>query len=124
MSSITTIFSTILASTSTMPAGWEFLDPIVSVLKSVLVPLMILVGTAGMIYAIVLGVNLARADTTEKREEAKKRMINAIIGLVSIIALILLLTIFVNNIDTWLGSVEDIDTDTDVIISNLLTLKS
>ena len=88
-------------------SDWAFLNPILSVLGAVLIPILILVGTAGMIYAIVLGVKLARAETTEQRDEAKKRLINAIIALVVMIALILLLQLFVSNIENWVGGVAE-----------------
>ncbi len=84
---------------------WAFLNPILEVLGAALIPILILVGTAGMIYAIVLGVKLARAETTEQRDEAKKRLINAVIALVVMIALILLLQLFVSNIGDWVGGV-------------------
>ncbi len=72
-------------------------------INSILWPILIVVAAAGTIYAIVLGVNMARADSTEKREEAKKRVINVIIGMIIIIALILLLQLFINNIlPNWL----------------------
>ena len=88
-----------------LTGDWAFLNPVIEVLRAALIPILILVGTAGMIYAIVLGVKLARAETTEQRDEAKKRLINAIIALVVMIALILLLELFVNNIDNWVGNV-------------------
>ena len=86
-------------------SDWEFLNPVLEVLGAALIPILILVGTAGMIYAIVLGVKLAKAETTDQRDEAKKRLINAIIALVVMIALILLLQLFVSNIGTWVGDV-------------------
>ncbi len=83
---------------------WSWVKTIVSAINDLLYPLLILVGTAGVIYAVYLGVNLARADSADKQQEAKKRMINAIIGLASIIALILLLKLFCNSIlPMWLN---------------------
>ena len=96
-------------------SDWKWLNPILEVLGAALVPILILVATAGMIYSVVLGVKLARAETTDQRDEAKKRLINAVIALVVIIALILLLHLFVSNIGTWLGDVtgtETVDPDT------------
>ena len=101
MSSLLTVFANLLA--KELPEGWAWLQPIIDVLKEVLWPILILVGTAGMIYAVVLGVKLAQAETADAREEAKKRIINAIIALVCIIALILLLQIFVDNAPNWIG---------------------
>lgn len=83
---------------------WNWVANIVDAINQLLYPLLILVGTAGVIYAVYLGVNLARADSADKQQEAKKRMINAIIGLASIIALILLLKLFCNSIlPMWLN---------------------
>lgn len=81
-----------------------FLNNIVSVLESILTPILIVVATAGCIYAVILGVNMARAESAEKREEAKKRVINAVIALAVIIVLILVLRLFIDNIDVWLGN--------------------
>jgi cell division protein FtsW (lipid II flippase) len=72
-------------------------QPILNILDALLVPLLIIVGTAGSIYAIVLGVNYSKAETADKREEAKKRMINAIIGLVLMVLLLIILQLFVDN---------------------------
>ena len=88
---------------------WSWVKNIVNAINDLLYPLLILVGTAGVIYAVYLGVNLARADSADKQQEAKKRMINAIIGLASIVALILLLKLFCSTIlPSWLG-IEDAD---------------
>ena len=57
--------------------------------KSVLIPILTILGAAGLIWAIVLGVNMARADSTEKREEAKKRLISLIVGIVIMVVLII-----------------------------------
>ena len=73
-------------------------------INDVVWPILIVVAAAGTIYAIVLGVNMARADSTEKREEAKKRIINVLIGMVVIVGLILLLQLFLNTIlPNWVG---------------------
>ena len=74
--------------------------PIIKILDAMLWPILILVGTAGSIYAIVLGVNFSKAESADKREEAKKRMINAIIGLVVTIILLILLKLFTANAQT------------------------
>ncbi len=82
-------------------------EPVVDILDAMLVPILILVGTAGSIYAIVLGVNFSKAESADKREEAKKRMINAIIGLVVTLLLLILLKLFTANaqaIADWINS--------------------
>ena len=76
--------------------GWVI--DVVDAVSYVLIPLLIVVGAAGTIYAVVLGVNMARADSTEKREEAKKRLINVIVGLAIMIGLILFFILFIKLI--------------------------
>ena len=70
---------------------------IANFINAMLTPILILVVSAGTVYAVVLGVNFARAETSDKREEAKKRLINAIIGIVIIFVLLLLLKILASN---------------------------
>ena len=77
---------------------WQWVNNITSAVDSVLWPLLIVVGAAGTIYAVVLGVNMARADSTEKREVAKKRLINVIIGIAITIALILFFKLLTSTI--------------------------
>lgn len=81
----------------------------VNTVKIILIPLLIMVASAGTIYAVVLGVNMARADSGEKREEAKKRLINFIIGLVIIIVLIVALRVVAEYIPNFLIDEADYD---------------
>lgn len=78
-------------------ASWDWIDTIVSAINTVLWPILIVVGAAGMLYAVVIGVNMARADSTEKREEAKKRLVNVIVGLAIIVALILFFQLLISE---------------------------
>ncbi|MDD3231973.1 MAG: pilin [Clostridia bacterium] len=83
----------------TDPNGpWAWVNTVVDAIYQVLWPILIVVGAAGMIYAVIIGVNMARADSTEKREEAKKRLVNVIVGLAIIIALILFFQLFIKEI--------------------------
>lgn len=89
--------------------GWlnEVLNPVVNLLSILLEPLLILVATAGIIYVIILGVNYARAETSDKKDEAKKRIINAVVGLAITIVLLFLLYIVIENmgdIVQWIQS--------------------
>ncbi len=72
----------------------QTLEPITELLGKILVPLLILVASAGSIYAIVLGVTYAKSESGEKRDEARKRMVNAIIGFVVLLILLILLVLF------------------------------
>lgn len=67
----------------------QWLEKFFEVLYPVLYAILAITGAAGAVYAIFLGISMAKADTTEKREEAKKRMINTIVAVVVAIALIL-----------------------------------
>lgn len=69
----------------------------------ILIPVMIIVGVAGIFYSIYLGVQLAKADSADKRQEAKARMINAIIGFVVIFVLVLLMYLFCANVEALFG---------------------
>ena len=84
----------------------EIIAPIISILNSLLVPVIILLGTAGTIYAIVLGVQYSKAETADKRDEAKKRLINAVIGIVIMLVALILVKIFVANAATIFGWVK------------------
>ena len=46
----------------------------------------------GLVYAIILGVQFAKAEDTEQRDKAKQRLINVIIGVV--VAAILIAVIY------------------------------
>lgn len=82
---------------------WQWVYEVCDAINLILYPILILVGTAGMIYAVVLGVKLARAESADQQQEAKKRLLYFIIGLVSIIALILLLKLFVTYLPAWIN---------------------
>lgn len=85
---------------ATLPDGWvsTFSGIIFQVLKWAAV----LVAAAGTIYAIILGVNMARADSKEKREEAKQRIVYTLIGVVICIVLIIVFFYVSNHIEEWL----------------------
>ena len=67
--------------------GW--IKELLTALEWILWVALILVGACGAVYAIYVGVKMARADSSEQREEAKKRLINIIVAIVVTIALIL-----------------------------------
>ena len=87
-------------------ANYGFLVPILQLIDSALIPLIIVILAAGTIYAVILGVNMARADSTEKREEAKKRLINAIVGFGIIIVLLAIIYALAANIPALLNLAE------------------
>lgn len=87
--------------------GWGWLEPIVKVIDSAFWPVMIILASAGSIWIIILAVNLAKAETADKATEAKKRLINVVIALASIIVLIILLSFFIKYMPTIFKSASD-----------------
>ena len=67
----------------------------------------VLVAAAGTIYAIILGVNMARADSADKREEAKQRIVYTLIGIAICVVLIIVFFFVSNNIEGWLGTLQE-----------------
>ncbi len=84
----------------------EILNPIYNIINAIVVPILICVAIVGIIYSIVLGVNYARAETSDQKEEAKKRIINVVVGALLMIVLMLLLWLFIANADIIFGWVE------------------
>ena len=57
-----------------------------TIMTSVVSPVLVVIGAAGVIYAIILGINYIKAETPDKRKEAQGRLIGAIVGVIIIIA--------------------------------------
>ena len=84
---------------------WDsVIDPIVSLLNSFLGPLLAIVGAAGALYCVILGVKYAKAEEPQDREKAKGALKNAIIGFVLIFVLILALTLLRKPMVDWVNS--------------------
>ena len=54
--------------------------------RKILGPVLMVIGIAAVIYAIVLGINYAKAEDAEARKKVQGRLIGALIGAVIIIA--------------------------------------
>ena len=89
-----------------LQGGGLWLPKLLTSIEWILWVALILVGACGAIYAIYVGVNMARADSTEQREEAKKRLINIIVSIVVSIALILFFNLVLPVILKTLGVFE------------------
>ena len=74
------------------PQNYERLANLFKILNPILYAVMAVVGAAGAIYAIILGVNLAKAEDTSKRDDAKKHLITVLIAVAVTIALVLFFT--------------------------------
>lgn len=75
-----------------------FLNETYKVLPDILWLMLGFVGGAGCVYAIVLGVNLAKAESDDKRKQAATRLRNTIIGVVTLMLLVLFLNLLLPEI--------------------------
>lgn len=82
---------------------WAWVGDVANFLNQALVYILILVATAGTIYAVVLGVKMARAEDASAREEGKKKIINFVIALAATVLLIVLLKLFCTYLPDWIG---------------------
>ena len=78
--------------------------PIVSLLNSLVGPLLAIVGAVGAIYCVILGVKYAKAEEPQDREKAKSSLTNAVIGFVLIFVLILALNLLMPVMIDWVNS--------------------
>jgi len=85
----------------------NILNPVFGVLKWLLPVIMILIGLVGIIYSIVLGLNFAKAESSDQRDAAKKKLISVVIGVLVIIIAILLVYIFIYNVYDIFGWVTE-----------------
>ncbi|MCR4744224.1 MAG: pilin [Lachnospiraceae bacterium] len=75
--------------------------PVVSLIDSILGPLISVVGALAAIYCVLLGVKLAKADEPQEREKAKMALKNAIIGFFLIFILIVVMRILLPQLRNW-----------------------
>ena len=69
-----------------------WMQDVYDVLPSILYAILAVVGGAGTVYAIVLGVNLAKSESEDKRKQALVRLRNTIAG----VTVLLVLVLFIN----------------------------
>ena len=78
--------------------------PVISLLNSLLTPIMLIVGAAGSLYCVLLGVKYAKAEEPQDREKAKQHLKSAIIGFVLIFVLIVVLKLLMEPMMTWVNN--------------------
>lgn len=85
-----------------------------------------LVGACGAVYAIYIGVQLARADEQGKRDDAKKHLITVCIAVGATLALILVFNTFlpmlISAFSKEIGTVEGSTEEGTAMIKPLLSL--
>lgn len=82
--------STLLDYKFTGNLAW--LQDVYNVLPSILYAILAVVGGAGTVYSIILGVNLAKSENEEKRKQAVTRLRNTLAG----VGVLLVLVLFIN----------------------------
>ena len=88
--------------------------PIVSLLNSLMEPLLFIVGALGSLFCIILGVKYAKAEEPQDREKAKGSLKNAVVGFVLIFVLILALNLMMPQMVNWVNQ-NDKNTTEDLI---------
>ena len=78
--------------------------PIVELLNNILTPMLLIVGAAGSLFCVILGVKYAKAEEPQDREKAKGALKNAIIGFVLIFVLILALKLLTPIMVQWVNN--------------------
>ena len=76
-------------------------EPIVELINSLMTPLLAIVGAAGAIFCVILGVKFAKAEEPQDREKAKGALKNAIIGFILIFVLLLALKLLMPEMTGW-----------------------
>lgn len=93
-------------------------EPIVSLINSIITPALLLVTAIGAVYCILLGVKFAKAEEPQEHEKAKNHMKNAIIGYVLIFVLMLALRIATPQLVKWVNENSKNITATDLQIDS------
>ncbi len=73
----------------------NILTPVFEIIGTVVPILILLLGSVGSIWCIVLGVKYAKAEDPQEHEKAKKALVNAIVGFVLVFVLLIMLQLAV-----------------------------
>ena len=98
------LFMTITATMLAFIAPPNFspvIQPILDILNAILWPAIAIVGSAGAIYCVFLGIKIAKSDEQNSREKAKKDLLGAVIGFGLIFVLIVALKIAMPILQDW-----------------------
>ena len=89
------IFSQMLAD---IASDWQ--TKVTSAVEKILVPILVIACSIGMVWAIVVGIKMIKADDKSKRDEAKATLINIAISIVATAVLIGLFYALMNWLKT------------------------
>lgn len=73
--------------------NYAWLNQVYDVLPTILYCILAIVGGAGTVYAVILGINLAKSDSDDARKKASERLKNTIIGIAVLLALVLFINL-------------------------------
>ena len=79
----------------------KIVEPLLQVCNAVIPVLLAVVGALGAIWAIILGVKLAKAVDPQEHEKAKQGLKNAIIGFVLIFVLLIAVKVGITIFTNW-----------------------
>ena len=66
----------------------QWYDIIVNAVDKLIGPILIVFASIGIVYAVVIGVKMMKAESKEDRENNKARLINIAITIIAVVALI------------------------------------
>lgn len=79
-------------------------QPVIDLLNLALGPALGIVSAVGVIYCILLGTKLAKAEEPQDREKAKNALKNALVGFVLIFVMIVVLKVGMGAMSSWMSS--------------------
>ncbi len=80
------------------------LTPVFEIIETIVPLLLLLVGSIGAIWCIIIGVKFAKAEDPQEHEKAKKALINAIVGFLLIFVLLIMLKLALPVFTTYYQS--------------------
>ena len=104
---VVAMIATVMSVNASAASFSDVVKPIVELLEDLMTPLLAIVGAAGALYCVLLGVKYAKAEEPQDREKAKSHLKNAIIGFVLIFVLILVLDLLTPVMVDWVNENKD-----------------
>ncbi len=104
---ITIVFMYVMASSipvfasDSAPDFSNAASPVVTLIDSLVGPIISIVGALGAVYCVILRVKLAKADEPQEREKAKMALKNAIVGFFLIFILIVVMRLMLPTLNKW-----------------------
>ena len=85
----------------------DMMKTLVSIIDQFLPAVMILLGVVGAIWIIIISVQYSKSESDDAKAEAKKKLINTVVGVCIGLLIMIVLTVWLKNsesIETWLRS--------------------